>query len=219
MNRKISLFLALLFLCTGCMTTVDSDVTRFHNASILNTSKSFFIEGNSNQKGSLEFLTYTNDVSQELILLGFKSSPSKLKADYLISINYGIDNGNEVITSAPILGQTGGGTTYHNASVNTYGTYGSSYGSASGTSYTAPTYGVVGSTTSSHTEYTRVLEINIVEAKNKASKVFEGIVRSKGTSSSFAAVSNCLIKAMFNEFPGENGGTNLISLSSDGCVK
>lgn len=220
--KRIALFLIATFSLSGCMTTVNSNVTRFHDPNVLEANKTFAILPLETQDGSLEFQQYAKIVSEKLQTYGYTETSPK-KADYAVFFNYGIDNGSTVISSYPIYGSTGGGTTYHSGSVNTYGSYGGSYGTYNGTSYTAPTFGVVGSGTSSHTEYTRVLNLDILDAKksnqSKIVKVFEGKVKSTGSSASFSTVSQCLIDSLFKDFPGENGKSESIALSGDTCMK
>lgn len=220
--KRIALFLIATFSLSGCMTSVNSNVTRFHDPNLLETNKTFAILPLDTQQGSLEFKQYAGQVSEKLKAYGYQETSQK-KADYTVFFNYGIDNGTTVISSYPIYGSTGGGTTYHSGSVNTYGSYGGSYGTYSGTSYTAPTFGVVGSGTESHTEYTRVLNLDILDNKksNKSTvvKVFEGKVKSTGSSASFSTVSQCLIDSLFKDFPGENGKSESVILASDTCMK
>ena len=112
------------------------------------------------------------------------------------------------LVSTPIYGQTGGGTTYTSGTVSTYS---GGYGSYSGTSYTMPTYGVVGSSTSSvqSTVYKRQLAIDIVEASSvdadNPSKVYEGRLNSAGSCGAMTEVMDELIEALFIKFPNDSG--------------
>ena len=83
-----------------------------------------------------------------------------------------------------------------------------SLGSYSGTSYTTPTYGVVGAAPFSVTHHDRHLEIEIRDQKGKS--VFEGRANSTGTVSDIAGVLPQMIDSMFTEFPGESGKTERI---------
>ena len=74
-----------------------------------------------------------------------------------------------------------------------------------------PTYGVVGSSTSSSTTYTRAIALDIVDANSlkadQPKKVYESRVKSSGSCSVIAGVFNELLEAMFKGFPGDNGKT------------
>jgi hypothetical protein len=91
--------------------------------------------------------------------------------------------------------------------VQSYGSYGTYSGN---TTYT-PTYGVVGSGVRSHTEYTRVFRLDIVEkqalAEGKITKLYEGKVVSSGSGSQLAQVLPTMVKALFEDFPGKSGST------------
>jgi hypothetical protein len=133
--------------------------------------------------------------------------------DMLVYFGYGIDDGQTVSGSMPLYGQTGGGTSYSYGHVNT--SYGTS-ASYSGTTYTAPTYGVVGSIPYSTRIYNRSLWLEILDAKTSTAsspvKVFEGRVQSSGGSSDIAAVLPTMIEALFKNFPGPSGKTETINL-------
>ena len=87
------------------------------------------------QKGSIEYQSYANSVTNKLNLRGFRRVNKLFNADYAVNIDYGVSGRNEVSGSAPIYGQTGGGTIFHSGTVS--GSDGS--GTYSGTSY-VPTF-------------------------------------------------------------------------------
>ena len=142
-------------------------------------------------------------------LSGFSIAPEG-SADYIAFVSYGIDGGTEQtgVTSTPVYGQTGGGTTYSSGTVSSYS---GGYGSYSGTSYTMPTYGIVGSSTSSYsyTTYKRSLALDIVEAATvedgEPVKVFEGRLTSSGSCGIMREVIDEMIEAIFTDFPNANG--------------
>ncbi len=210
-------FSVLALACTLCLsacgTMISADVTSFHEDKALVPGKTFTVVPLQNQKNSLEFRQYAGLVEEKLKEQGYIPSNSK-SAYYSVNLRYGIDDGRKVTSSYPIYGQTGGGTTYHSGSVNSYG---GGFGTFSGTSYTAPQYGIVGSGVSSHTEFTRVLALDIFNQKTNK-KVYEGSVKSVGSTGTFSVVSKCLIQALFQKFPGDNGKTESLTLSGDGCM-
>ena len=158
---------------------------------------------------SLEFGRYRSKFEQKFIAVGFSIAPAET-ANYIAFVSYGVDTGTSVtsLVSTPIYGQTGGGTTYTSGTVSTYS---GGYGSYSGTSYTMPTYGVVGSSTSSvqSTVYKRQLAIDIVEASSvdadNPSKVYEGRLNSAGSCGAMTEVMDELIEALFIKFPNDSG--------------
>ncbi len=74
-----------------------------------------------------------------------------------------------------------------------------------------PTYGVVGSSTSTVTSdvYTRKLAIDIVTSdtlnSEKPDKVYEGRVTSKGSCGAIAEVMDEMLEALFSKFPNGSG--------------
>lgn len=217
--QQILSVIILAVALTGCMPVV-SDVTRFHDPDNLQPIGTFVVIPYGEQIGSLEYKHYASLISSKLAEYGIEEVGNKDGADYAVLFSYGIDNGETVTGSIPIWGQKGGGTTFHSGTVNALGGGMASY---SGTSYAAPEYGIVGATNYSQTVYNRFLDLDIVDLKNSKKNepavVFEGKVRSKGKTGSFTAVSECLISALFKEFPGDNGGTERVEMMSEECMK
>lgn len=136
-------------------------------------------------------------------------------------IDYGVVGSRQITGSTPIYGQTGGGTTYHSGTASAYGTGGSAYGAYNGYSYTAPTYGIVGSVPYSITLHDRFFHLKIFDAKKSTGSnlfgVYEGTVRSSGKSATFATVSECLMDALFDDFYAT--GTDRITLDAQKCMR
>jgi hypothetical protein len=71
----------------------------------------------------------------------------------------------------------------------------------------------------SETEYTRVLRLDIVDkqalAEGNIKKLYEGEVVSRGFSDQLVQVLPKMIKALFEDFPGQNGSTRTSSQVTD----
>lgn len=191
---------------SGCAGFVKSQISVFHEipqglSGITYTTVPF-----KDQEGSLEHKAYEQVVRQELNAKGFRETSLEL-ADVVVFLSYGIDTGREIVSSYPIIGQTGV------SSSHTYGTFQSygSYGTYSGTTTYTPTYGVVGTGVTSHTQYMRFLKLDVLDkislAEGKIKKLYEGKVVSRGSSSYMSAVLPTMIKALFEDFPGKSGST------------
>jgi hypothetical protein len=156
------------------------------------------------QEGSIEYQTYANSVANKLKEKGFKRVDDLSNADYAVTIGYGISGQSEVSGSTPIYGQTGGGTTYHSGTASSYGYGRSGYGMYSGTSYTPPTYGVVGSSSYNYTKHHRYFYLKMYDAKKsneeKLVSVYEGTVKSAGKSAHFSTVSSVLLRRYLRIF-------------------
>lgn len=203
--QKYLLFLAVVIL-TGCATSrVITNNTAFFVDSYAPKGTVSVVSGEEYVNNSLEFAAYKRKFENKLSEAGYAIESDPNKADFIALVAYGIDNGETSAVSTPIFGQTSGGTTYSS------GTVYSSGGSAnySGTSYTMPTYGVVGSSTGSVTTYNRAIALDIVDAKSfkegKPKKVYEGRTKSKGSCSIIVEVFDEMLEAMFSDFPGVNG--------------
>ncbi len=200
-----------VLLLAGC---VRSDVARFHNLPKLGGGKTIVIlPSDPAKKGGIEFRTYAQIVAGYFEKNGYVVlPPSNPNADFAAFFDYSIGAGKTGVGSTPIIGQTGGGTTYQSGTI-TRSSYGGGYTSYSGTysgySYTAPTYGVVGSQTYSYTTYGRMVRLDILDAKKSTKdnpvKVFEGTVKSRGSSGQITVVMPAMIEALFKNFPGESG--------------
>jgi hypothetical protein len=202
-----SLALLPLLMLVGCVTSVRTDVSRFQAPSLPNdlTGKTFVFVPLDSQKGSVEYETHAAAIASYLEKYGWRRTSDLRNADYGIAFSYGQGDARTTTMQVPIYGQTGGGTSYTSGTASTYGVGGTRYGSYSGSTYTPPTYGVVGSTTQTNTSYTRFLDANIYDwktsiADTKLAGVWEARATSVGSSSSFAAVSKCMIRAVFGEF-------------------
>ncbi len=213
--NKIIILLILAVSLSGCagvsqQSRIISNISSFSELPKTLVGKSIHLLAYPAEKNdSLEWKSY-----RKIFESGFEKSGftiTKLdSADYVAFISYGINDGTTTqdTYSTPVYGSTGGGTTYHSGTVSSSG---GGYGSYSGTSYSMPTYGVVGSTTSTTTgeKFTRNIAIDIVDRKTmknkKPVKVYEGRVRSAGTCSIFNQVIDEMVEGFFLKFPKGSG--------------
>lgn len=220
--RKVDSFVLLLVVAFGfsACTMVKSDISRFSSLSDKETG-SFLMVPLKKQEGSIEYRTYANTVAGKLIERGFRKVDNLSDADYVVVIDYGVGGSSEVSGSIPIYGQTGGGTTYHSGTVSSYGYGGSSYGTYNGSSYTPPTYGIVGSTPYNYTKYHRYFYLKMYDIKKstpeKPYSVYEGTVKSSGKSANFSTVSECIINSLFKDF--YKTGTENVIVDGSKCIK
>lgn len=180
-------------LLAGC-SSIKADVTTFRTADVLQPN-SFNIVPRGELADTLEAQTYADMVAGKLSEQGWTRTPN---GDVTVSFGFAIDDGTTTVSSRPIIGQTGGGTS------TTFGTVRGTGGFAtySGTTYQAPTYGVVGAVPVTETNYERVFVMNMYQTAN-GKRIYESTVRSTGSNGSFSAVAQCLVDALFQDFPGE----------------
>jgi hypothetical protein len=147
------------------------------------------------QEGRLEHKAYEETVRQELNAKGFRETTVD-QAQTVVFFAYGLDKGRAVDSSYPIIGQTGVETCTSTSCLD---------------SSPWPTYGVVGTRETRQTEYTRVLRLDIVDkqalAEGNIKKLYEGKVVSNGSSNQLMKVLPTMVKALFEDFPGQSGST------------
>jgi hypothetical protein len=211
--NKIIILLILAVSIAGCQTVkpfVRANISSFSELPKALVGKSIYLLAHPQEKNdTLEWKSY-----RKIFESGFRKSGFTItelaSADYVAFISYGIDGGKvtQDTVTTPVYGSTGGGTTYHSGTVSSYG---GGYGSYSGTSYSMPTFGVVGSSTSivSGEQFSRNIAIDIVDRKTlkseKPVKVYEGRVRSAGTCSQMNQVIDELVQGFFQKFPNRSG--------------
>jgi hypothetical protein len=219
-KRLFTFLLALTFLflfsgCAGLQPHANSTVSVFHNITEQHKGNSVVVLPFQKElESSLEFQNYKKTIENNLQKYGFNIVQEKDTSDFIAFISYGIDGGKEELVSSPVYGSTGGGTTTFSGSAYNYGGGGSTY--YSGTAYSMPTFGVVGSRTSSITQHTRQLAMDLVETSTleskKINKVYEGRVTSKGHYSMIAPVMPAMLESLFRDFPKKSGSTVTISI-------
>jgi len=210
MRARFAVMFAAVVLA-GCMTQVHTRVERFDSLPPQTAGKSVFFFPSKEQETSAEFAAYGRSIAGRLATLGFREVNDFDRADYAVSLNYGISGARAVTEQIPIYGQTGGGTTYQSGSVTAYRPRGPAYGTYSGTTYSAPTYGVVGMMPSTTTKHSRYLVLKMIDLNastaDKLVAAYEGQVTSEGTTGSFAAMSECMFDALFKEFRRTGGAS------------
>lgn len=212
MRRTVLLLVLLsLALMSGCV-MVHAKTTAF-SAPDFNTNSTIFVVAYEKEvNNSLEFAAYKAKFEACLSKVGFTVVKAQEEAQLTAIVSYGIDTGKTVTTSEPIFGQVGGGTSY--TSGNAGGTF------YSGTTYSMPTYGVVGVAQSSGQVYTRAIALDIVKTASlksgKLDKVYEARLKSAGSCSVFAGVVDELLEAFFRGFPGDNGKVRSVEVPSKG---
>jgi len=200
----------------GCGSIVRTTKTIYHAPDHAVRGTIAVVAFDQNLNESLSFVPKKQNIEGHLSSVGYTIVNADESPTYLALVSYGIDNGTTKVSSVPIFGQTGGGTTYHSGTVSSFG----SSGSYSGSSYTMPTYGIVGSQTVSDQWYTRHVDIDIVLASSlsaeKPKKMYEMRGKSSGSCSVIDGVFDSITAALFDKFPGVNGKTETIDIDSDG---
>ena len=213
------LSLTFLFLFSGCMTSgIIANVSVFHNITEKYKGKKVVVlPFQTELESSLEFQNYKKTIENNLQKYGFNIVQEKDSSDFIAFVSYGIDGGKDKLFSSPVYGSTGGGSETFSGSSYNYGTGGTTY--YSGTTYSMPTFGVVGSLTSSITKYTRQLAMDLVETSTleskKINKIYEGRLKSTGVCSMLSAMMPGMLESLFMDFPRKSGSTETITIIDD----
>lgn len=201
---KWAFALILTFTLSGCASMLHSHVSTFHELQPY-TSKTYTMRPFKDQQGSLEYKTYASIIKRNLDARGFREVPFE-EAELAVLFSYGIDSGKEIVSSYPIIGQTGSAGSYTTGTITSYG----NMANYSGTTSSIPRYGVVGSGVARRTEYMRFLKLEMVDAAQHRKDgtihlVYEAKVDSAGSTAQLAAVLPLMVKSLFEDFPGKSG--------------
>jgi len=215
---RSALFAVVAFIVAACQ-SVSTEISKFSELDHASRGNSFAFVPYDWQQGSLEYASYADSIAQRLQMLGFVRAPNVELADYAVFFDYGVGGSREVSGSVPIYGQTGGGMTTHSGTISTYSSGTSSFGNYSGSSYTSPTFGIIGAVPYRRTEHNRFFNISMIDLKKSQggtlTGVFEGSAISSGTSSQFSAVSECIFTALLSDL--YESGSKKITLRMSNC--
>ena len=215
---RLSIVLILSVALAGCGLgpRVKAKTTMFYANSYQPLGSVHVMSGDTGvSNNSLEFKTYKSKLEAKLTSVGHTVTDDPSNAKYIVFFTYGIDDGKENVYSYPLIGQTGGGTTYSSGTVNSSGGGSATF---SGTSYKMPTFGVVGTNTGSYTYYKRVIAVDMVDAESLSSaeptRIYEGRTISSGTCNVIGEVIDEMFEAMFTDFPSESGKNRTLQIPS-----
>lgn len=204
--KRLALFFVLLVSLAACgPQLVSSDVTRFHSQ-LPPPGQSFTILPDTDQRGSLEFQSYAEQVANALTAQGYRAiSANGPTADLVVFLRYGVEPGRTEVRTTPIYGSAG----YGWGPYPHYG-YGLGLGMPLGPDYETTTI----------TKFTRYLAMDIYDGPGFRAggrqKLFEGRAVSEGTGRDLVVVMPYLVRALFNNFPGPSGQTVKVQVPVEG---
>lgn len=201
----------IALLVSGCA-TMQVEVSVFHDLSPTAQPRKYAIVPTKDQEASLEHKAFRDRVRTEMKKRGYIET-SEPEADVHVFLFYGVDAGQERVSSYSITGQTGTQYMYVPAPLPPPGI--PSY--RSGTKIGTPTFGVVGTGTTCETFFGSYLLLDMVDRAEsvKAGKVtilYEAKVVSIGPSGLAAVTVPVMIDALFQDFPGKSGSTRSLSM-------
>jgi hypothetical protein len=196
---------------SACATGLPTQVSRFQ-AMPVPQGQSFVVVPAEGEKAGLEFAQYASLVSRHLAAQGYREAASPEAANFIVELDYGVDQGRQRIVSRPdpFVGPAWG-YGFRRPYYSRYGYFGR---------YRSPFYygwddpfwygGGFRDRIESYTEYTSDLEMNI---RGKGGEpLFEGRAQARSTTDDLTALVPNLIEAMFTDFPGRSGETVRITV-------
>ncbi len=193
----------------GCATPFQADVARFQTQLPTPQGQSFRVEAsNPALQGGIEFGQYAGLVAGELTRYGYRPAAPDERADMIVRLDYGVDNGRERVVSSPgfgdpwyggwgpgwyrpmiVRGPGGRRYVYGYRDPFMWGGFGPGWGYNDVTSYTV---------------YTSGLQLRIDRAAD-GYRLFEGRAEAQSRDNNLQTIVPNLIEAMFTGFPGNSG--------------
>nr|WP_314900207.1 DUF4136 domain-containing protein [uncultured Deefgea sp.] len=163
--------------------------------------KAFAIERNASQVQSLAYKQFETDLARRLMQQGLIWQKDISKADWLVRLDYQVDDGKEKSYQQPIWGTVGYSVSYQRVFTNG--------GSVMFIPRYYPETGIVGSQTVSETIFTREVFVDILDRKTldkgEFAKLYEGRARNRSQSDELDSAVPLLIQSLFLPFPGPSG--------------
>jgi hypothetical protein len=187
---------AALLALSACATGFPTQVARFQ-AMPAPQGQSFVIQAaDPRDRGGLEFSQYAELVRRHLVAQGYREAASPESATLVVSLGYGVDNGQTKVVSYP---SAGFGSRFG------YWPYYSRFGGYRPFYYGwHDAFGWDYPEVRSYTVYTSYLDLDIKRAVDGQS-VFEGKVKARSQSDELPKLVPNLVEAIFTGFPGRSG--------------
>jgi hypothetical protein len=195
--------MALCLLLGGCASTIQSEVTAFHEWPVEMRDKSFAFDRARDQENNLEYRTYENLVRAELLRLGFLEAADMRAARLKVALRYGMDVRDMRVIEPVIVDAFG--SPWYGPRWQRYGPLNPFYDPF------WPGIPVVQQRESNFQLFTRRLHVLMSQAADSR-KLFDVTVKSEGSNGSLAAVMPYMVRSAFAEFPGRSGVPRVVSL-------
>ena len=208
---------AALLALSACTTGLRADVQRFQ-AMPAPQGQSFVIQSvDADRNGSLEFSQYADLVRRHLIGLGYSEAPSPEDASMVVTLDYGVDDGEQRVVARPDPFAYGGYGAYgfYRPYYSRFGYFGR-YGSPFYWGWNDPFFygGYGGYDIDTYTVFTSFLDMDIRRTEDGQS-LFEGLAQARSRSDELTELVPNLVEAMFTGFPGNSGETVRITVAPD----
>lgn len=163
--------------------------------------KAFVIESNASQAQSLAHQQFESELAGHLMQQGLIWQKDPQKADWLVRLDYQIDDGKNKSYQQPIWGTVGYSVSYQRVI--------SSGGGIVFIPRYYPETGIIGSQIVNETIFTREVFVDILDKrhleKGEFAKLYEGRARNLSQNDELDSAVPYLIRSLFLPFPGPSG--------------
>jgi len=188
-----------LLLVAGCTSMFRGDVVTFHEGPLPAGETIRVVASDPAKQASLEFRNYANLINEQLRRIGYEPTTSN-DAELIAEVDYRVEAESQSVTvdrSRPYVRYHFGYGRYYDPFY--YGFY---------NDWGPDVY-------TTRPSYLRTLELNIAHNDEERERIFEGRVQSTGLQNLLPEVMPYLVTAMFENYPGENGVTKVVTIERD----
>jgi hypothetical protein len=190
---------------SGCATNFQANVSRFQRLPAPQ-GQTFRVEASDpRNRGGLEFDTYAREVVAHMTQVGYREAAPGGPADMIVQIGYGVDHGQQKVTTTPGGFNCGFGGGWGGGFGGGFGRWGGYGWAGRGWGYGwGDPWGPFGCPdVESYTIYSSYLGMTITRADG--ARLFEGRARAHSATDDMTQLVPNLIDAMFTGFPGNSG--------------
>jgi len=209
----------------ACVTGFPAQVSRFQAMPAPQGESFFVVPANPAMAGGLEYSRYATQVAQAMQAQGYVPAAAPGSATMLVSVNYGVDQGQRETLHDPYdRGFYGSGfgnyydpffrsNYYGNPYYSRFGYFGgrSPFYYGWGDPFWGSPYGSPYGGLDDYTVYKSFLDVTIRRRQDNVA-LFEGHAKARSQTDNLGVLVPNLIEAMFTGFPGRNGETVKITV-------
>lgn len=204
---------AALLALAGCATGFPAQVSRYQ-AMPAPQGQTFAIVSADPDENGLEFSRYAELVRRHMIAQGYSEAPSRDAATMIVSLDYGVGDGQPHVVSRPGFGPYGGFGYSRWGFYRPYYSRFGYYGRARSPFY----WGwddpfLYGSEIDTYVVYNSFLDMDIRGADGRP--LFEGTAKARSRTDNLSVLVPNLVEAMFTGFPGNSGETVKITVAPE----
>lgn len=205
---------AALLALSACATGLPTQVSRFQ-AMPAPQGQTFFIQpADPRDQGGLEFSQYADLVRRHLTAQGYVPAPTPQTASFVVSLDYGVDDGHTKIVTEPGFGTGFGYSGFHRPFFSRFGYFGRPrhpfYYGWHDPFYSPLDYPEV----RSYIVYESFVDMDIKRTSDGQS-LFEGTAQARSRSDNLQFLVPNLVEALFTNFPGRSGEVVRITVPTD----